>query len=1237
MAKINLQELEDAKRSVDLNSLDNDSRQIDLSQLEDGPSNNTNNTTFEAGEAAKQFGIGLTNEALMGIPLYALKKAKGKEAVDALKSNNIVERVARGTGTTVGLAVGLPKAVFGLGIKGAQFGMKAIEGTNLAKKAMAYTRLGFGLDNAKKIAKFGDAATKAAVGTGAYELAHAPEDNFKEKIITVPTATLFGGALGLAGEAVSPYAEKLLNKFGLKNKEYIGGTPELDKLNTVLNSSEVAKESTNLKVKNFGNVVETTLVDDRAPFKHVQEAAEQITGKPIAFGDKPYEAARLLSGIGGKIINKFNALSSILNPQRRYIKNIEQIFTAERMLERAQKGFKNPGGIDEAQATKILADIESSVGTDRFNQLRSTTNTIRRQYTDNIINELAEAGIMSKDGAAKILSENQSYAHFDVIKDIESHMNSLQTGKKLNVHEPGFLKAVEGTTSDIRSPLDALVKDTITSTNLIEKNKVLQKLTRLSDGSPAMAEFIQPLRQSENVLESIGIKTDLKELLPLRNRINRMVGVRDKRLRRLITNIDQLEQEGLNVSLKEKKEIFARDFNEERYLKTRPVNVKAINPKTGKYYKTKNATIEGATVKSSTEVFHSVPEYASRYDTKKFIENFIELPNSEIQMIKSKIGKRDKKLSKLIDEIVSMRDEFKGIKSSIFNSRERLREIADKDLPAGMERISVFRNGVKESYAVSKEIGDVVKGLNNETMDLMTKFASFQSRALRAGATQLNLAFVLPNMIRDFQSAKLMTQGKFGVLDWVKGAAEALKKGDVYKQFLESGGSFSGFQSRYGTNIPAGIKEVLPSISKTVGNALNPFHWLSSIAEISEQSTRLGVFSRSLKQGMPLEQAGYTARNATVDFSKMGTKMKIANTWVPFINARLQGTLNSVEAFKKNPKAFALTATGLVTLPLTMTYAWNQTEYPDVWKDIRQFEKDNNFIFIYGREKDENGKWLNVAKIPKGDIGRILGNPIEAFYEYAMGNDPSFINVLKNTIADLSPVGAGGSPAALSSILPPAIKASVETNTNKNLFTGLDIVPYRLQRASARRQYTEETSPVAIAAGQIIGVSPMKIENMVGTVFGGLGKQILTPANLSKSITRRFTGAYGDQQSQEDFNILDDISKGTEDKKANDYDMLRRSLVEFNSIDNPALKMKYLKEKFNSDTKMMSKFVDLLEAKSKGEQPIHRALRGRPIKDRIKFIKEKSMTFDTDEEKIIFLKEMLSNKIIDLNHLKDNQ
>ena len=62
--------------------------------------------------------------------------------------------------------------------------------------------------------------------------------------------------------------------------------------------------------------------------------------------------------------------------------------------------------------------------------------------------------------------------------------------------------------------------------------------------------------------------------------------------------------------------------------------------------------------------------------------------------------------------------------------------IKSVDIPKGFKRVNVYRNGVKEEYAVEENIANVLNGLNEKTMDLMTKFASHFSGGILPPVTR---------------------------------------------------------------------------------------------------------------------------------------------------------------------------------------------------------------------------------------------------------------------------------------------------------------------------------------------------------------------------------------------------------------------------------------------------------------------------------------------------------------------
>lgn len=977
------------------------------------------------GGMAKQFGIGFGNAAIMGAPLAAVEKYKGKEAIRQLESGNPIERISRGVGTTIGTLTPVPAKIFGLGVKVAQAATKAIKG----------------VEGAKKMNKFAKAAIETGAGAGAYEIVNFNTD-FKEKQVTVPTAIMFGAATGPAIKALEPKFQALLGKKNIIKDDYIQTSDDLKKLNDVIKGPVEAPESVKLNIKNFGNSIETSIVDKYSPIRHIQEGIEQVIKRPIEFEKDAYKAARLYPGVFSKIDSKLNDLKSAVGINEPYLKQMEQIMAAERMIERSSRNIDNPGGITLDQAKKSLDEIKAVMGEPLYNQVYGSVSKIRSQLDDTLKESIGT--LISPEQYANIKANNQFYTPFEVLKHMADDLDSIPRGSGFRATTPGALKAVIGTTNEINRPMDSVI------------------------------HYITKLTQS----------------------------------------------------------------------------------------------IEGQKVRS---------------------------------------------------KIVGLRELDKGMEDIIIPISK------DISIPEGFKKISVFKNGVKEEYAVPAVLSDVVDGLNKESADFISKVAASTGRFLREGATSLSLPFSLSQLPRDIIQAKFTSPIGYGLNDWGRGFTAAITKNKLYDEWLRSGGAFSNYQSVFGRNKISKTEQLFTPLSDKILNVTNPLTWLRKAAEISEQSTRVGVFSRAKRMGLSLPEAAYISRNSTVDFARQGTKMQIANMWVPFLNARTQGTLNVLESAQKNPKKFALLATSLIGMPATSTYFWNKQNYPDVYDTIPQYYKDNNFMFIYGREKDQDGKWLNVLSIPKGDIGKVLGNPLENFYEWTFYNRPQNFAEIATKIADnISPVSVTN---PLSSITPPVVKAGLEAKFNKNMFTGNEIVPQQLKNASPRQQYKDTTAPIAVAIGDLFNVSPLKIENTFSTVGGSFGRMILSPTEPAKTFKNKFIGAPYQINTQEKERIFNSIVEETENQDAKNYRLVRQAIKELPTIAQQDVQT-YIRNKFSRNEKAFKTFIDMQNDINSGVDWIDKQIRQRPYEDRIKFIKEYSEYLDTNEERLEFMGDAFKKKLL---------
>lgn len=479
----------------------------------------------------------------------------------------------------------------------------------------------------------------------------------------------------------------------------------------------------------------------------------------------------------------------------------------------------------------------------------------------------------------------------------------------------------------------------------------------------------------------------------------------------------------------------------------------------------------------------------------------------------------------------------------------------DTPLEKGNAIFHVFEDGQRVTYQAPKDVVEVGKGLNAEEADIITRAFGKSSEIFRGGVTTFNIAFQIPNMVIDLADAMLIAKNRINIFDFARGFASAVGKGKLYKQWREDGGAFSTYVSQ-AKNARLTAKEVSRGTAKkTINTIMNPLRLLEWMGSVAEESNRLAIYSRALRNGEDRMFAAYDSRQATVDFARYGSHMKVANQLVPFLNARLQGSLNLIRVAKERPERLALRMAFLVGAPTIATYLHNR-QYPEYY-DIDQWEKDANFIIVYGTYKDENGDSKpKYVKIPKGHIGRMFANPTENFMTMQDGIDAQDWDRLAiDTASNFSPVsfardGEFSSTAALNSVLPPIVKTPVEFNLNRSLFTDQNIVPRRLEDASPENQIDDDTSKLAQDLGQLLGLSPIGLDHYVSGLLGQVGGQFVEVVDLARGesqfidtdktteekltkapITSRFIGMGGSSQSRGGFELVEDLKTEAADRR----------------------------------------------------------------------------------------------------------
>jgi len=507
------------------------------------------------------------------------------------------------------------------------------------------------------------------------------------------------------------------------------------------------------------------------------------------------------------------------------------------------------------------------------------------------------------------------------------------------------------------------------------------------------------------------------------------------------------------------------------------------------------------------------------------VDNYLGIPTSKAQQAVSPIKKIKGSERKIISPIESIiantyKIEAAVAKNRVAKSLVDLRNLSPnyKDIfvPAkksGTNTISVWENGKKQFYQVPEDIAKAVKGLNEEELGTLVKILSTPARILRQGATGRNIDFMIPNVFKDQLDAAVSSKyGYRPFIDYFRGLAHLVNyrrtgSDELVEQYLKSGGSIF-FGSMSGRKaIREQIKEATtkPALTKRLGKWL--VEGIETIGEYSETPTRLGLFKRTLEKTSNPYIAALESREGTLDFARMGAKMRVANAIIPFLNVGIQGFDKMIRSAIDHPGRMAIAMATYGGLPAAMTAIYNNLFYPQELSEIPQWVRDSNFVIVKGRDKDGKVKYLTF---PKGNIIPYIANPTEHFIAWLAGNDnEGFSKMALNTLTQGLPViGSGGTikeviSRTVGSNLPQAIKPIAEDVANYSFFRGKQIVPSYLAKKPPALQTYPWTPQLYQKIGRILKVSPLRVKNMMEGYLAGYVKM---PAMAMETIRDIATG-----------------------------------------------------------------------------------------------------------------------------------
>lgn len=412
---------------------------------------------------------------------------------------------------------------------------------------------------------------------------------------------------------------------------------------------------------------------------------------------------------------------------------------------------------------------------------------------------------------------------------------------------------------------------------------------------------------------------------------------------------------------------------------------------------------------------------------------------------------------------------------------------------AGLQNLFRQDRGAAEG-AISKTIGKLATGFKRVT-------------------TGDNPGFFITNFPKDAQTAYFNTISKRKLAvtylyDVARSAAHMAQNADDWKAFSALGGKSSTF---YDNN--KGFEkslEISKRNKKGVRKFFNTLHkgitWLN---ENAESIWRFNEYRAGIERyGDTPEgraKAIQAAADVTTNFSRSAPVTKFFDSFVPYLNASIQGLDKTARQIKNHPFTTTRRALELCTIPTLVLWMINKDD--EDYQDLNNRTKDNYFCvpavafdFIakpLGLETE--GKFI---KIPKSrEYGVVFGAAFErALRAWMQGEDiaTAFKGLGSQLMTNLAP----------SNPVTDNIFADIyDLQTNRD-FAGRAIVPERMQGLSPENQYDYSTSGAGrtlaniwnATVGRGLGkVSPIQVDYLIDSNLGFIGDAIIGATTQPKS------------------------------------------------------------------------------------------------------------------------------------------
>jgi len=438
---------------------------------------------------------------------------------------------------------------------------------------------------------------------------------------------------------------------------------------------------------------------------------------------------------------------------------------------------------------------------------------------------------------------------------------------------------------------------------------------------------------------------------------------------------------------------------------------------------------------------------------------------------------------------------------------------------APKDTITAFRNGEKEYYKVSKPLLKAMEAMSpweqSITVSFIEKIFQTSANIFRAGVT-LRPEFALSNFFRDSMQMRVNSKKDLRptFADIGKGMAAALGKNgsSLYNEWQRQGAPSGFYMQLDDKGLNKAMNELLSKSSYTK-YAKNPIRILEDISTFFEQTNRIAAFSAAERNNIFGIHAAMISRESTIDFARGGTLTKKVGRYVPFLNASVQGVDKMWRTLINDPVPTLAWSFTAITVPSVLIAGYYLYAAPEderrEYLEIPRWQKDLFWVFKVGNH------WHRVPKLQS--YGFMFGSTFERFLEWGYQGDKPEMQKMWQDLA----LGVAGSISPVydpTSVMPPMLKTAIESVTNYNFFTNRRIYPEWMDIYEPKFRSNAGTSETAKIAGDVINMSPAKIDNVIRGLFGGLGTYATQALDLTIKAAQK---AQGKEIPQEPFSLSD--------------------------------------------------------------------------------------------------------------------